>query len=302
VNLKDLTDTPLKLIHDAFLDAFSDYVVPLQLSIAQLESMLARRGYNPSLSVGVFDDETLVAFTLNATGRHCGLNTIYDTGTGVRPSHRGRNLTRAMLAWTIERLPPSMEQYLLEVISTNVKAFTIYRNAGFEIVREFQCWQLTRGLDASEGVGGNSQPTTHNPEPDGRRVEIRETDDLDWDRVAVFRDAVPSWQNSEASIRRSIDSKVMLEAVIDGQIVGFGVIYPASGDLPQLAVHPRWRRLGIGRALLQRVASLSEAPVLRIINVDDSVLATRQFLQQSGAERTVRQFEMSKLIETEHLI
>lgn len=281
----DLSRTSLDVLHDAFVDAFSDYVIPFQLSREQLAAMLERRGYDSALSVGAFDAGRLVAFTLNGIGSHMGLSTAYDTGTGVRPAHRGRRLTRAMFAWALERLgAEGIVQYLLEAITTNEKAVVIYRKLGFETVREFQCWQVS----ASEG-------SVIAPE----WLRIQSATAVDWHQAGSFCDVFPSWQNSTASILRSRDRRTILHAEVDGQFVGFAALFPESGDLPQLAVHRDARLRGIGRSLLLHAARLSESGTLRVINVDDSSPGPNTFLRKLGARSTVRQFEMRRIIRSD---
>lgn len=276
----DLSNCSLEIIHDAFLDAFSDYVVPIQLSMEQLGSMLERRGYDPAISVGVFDGDRLVAFTLNGSGVHRGLLTVYDTGTGVRRSHRGQRLTRAMFEWVEKRLAPRrFGQYILEVITSNRRAGSIYEEIGFETVRELQCWHVRPTPDEQRPMAG---------------VLIQISEDLDWNQARTFCDVLPSWQNSTDSIRRSRDARFLLRAEAGGAFVGYAVVFPASGDLPQLAVHPAWRRRDIGGSLLSHAASLSGSGELRVINVDDSVPGPRLFLQRRGGKAGVRQFEMRK--------
>ena len=282
MRLSDLTSAGIEEIHRAFIDAFSDYDVPLQLSQDALAEMLLRRGYDAASSVGVYEGDRLVAFTLNGVGQFRGSLTAYDTGTGVCRAYRGKGLTPAMLELALSQLAArGVTQYLLEVLTTNEKAERIYRRAGFEIVRELQCWSFekhTRG--------------------ESRQKSINVVDNLDFEMLSRFMDLEPSWQNSGDSIRRSNEEKLYLTAGENGRIVGYAVLYPGSGDVPQLAVDHAWRRRGIGRALLIEACSLAEPGRLRLINVDDRSKEVREFLERCGAEPFVRQFEMSRPIVT----
>ena len=52
-------------IHRAFVEAFSDYVVPMKPAPEALREMFTRRGWVPEFSSGVFEGKRLVAFTIN---------------------------------------------------------------------------------------------------------------------------------------------------------------------------------------------------------------------------------------------
>lgn len=274
MNARALEDGDFAAIHRAFGEAFGDYAVPFQLTPEQLREMLRRRGWSPEASVGVFDGERLVAFTLNGVGTWRGVRTGYDTGTGVVPSHRGRGLSRRMIDESIDRLRHrGAAQYLLEVLQENRRAFDVYRGAGFEVTRELQCW-------ACEPPAGT---------PEARVVRL---DDPDWTVVSSFFDVQPSWQNSIDSVRRAGAPRTHLGFTRDGALDGIAVVFE-SGDLPFVAGHPATRRRGVGRALLAAASRAAGRP-LRILNVEGEYAA--EFLQACGAQRTVRQYEMLRAL------
>jgi ribosomal protein S18 acetylase RimI-like enzyme len=257
---RTLTAADFDAVHAAFVEAFSDYVVKLTPSRKQLAEMLTRRGYVPELSVGIFEDE-LVAFTLNGVEGEVA----YDSGTGVIPSHRRRGLSRQMLAFVEQRLRErGCTRYVLEVIDANTPAIELYRKDGFTEVRQLQCWSY-EPRDSSVAFGEGAL----HPE---------------------WWDVEPSWQNSTASLRRAKDRHAIL-----GNGDGYAVVFPATGDVPQLAVRPEARRRGLGRQLLDAAATLAGKP-LRLINVDARDAGIEAFLTSSGARKTVRQLELMKAL------
>jgi ribosomal protein S18 acetylase RimI-like enzyme len=126
-------------IHRAFVDAFSDYVVPMKPAQDALREMFTRRGWVPELSSGIFEDNRLVAFTINGFDGVSG----YDTGSGVIPSHRRRGLARQTMEHSIELLRKAgATRYVLEVLEPNVGAAALYRDVGFVETRRLDCWTV----------------------------------------------------------------------------------------------------------------------------------------------------------------
>jgi ribosomal protein S18 acetylase RimI-like enzyme len=258
VKIRPLAREDFDTLLAAFNEAFSDYVVPMKLTREQLEAMFTRRGWSPELSVGVFDDERLVAFTAN--GSHG--DTAYDSGTGVVPSHRRRGLAKQMMEFLVPHLRAGgAKRYVLEVIESNIPAATLYRESGFTVTRRLQCWSF------AGDAASTPEPSTATPNE-------------------AWFDVAPSWQNATHSVARSRDPHVIL-----GDADAFAILFPSNGDLPQLAVRPEARRRGLGTRLLREAAALAGKP-LRIMNVDDRQEGIARFLEAAGAQRTVAQWEM----------
>ncbi|HEY0142784.1 MAG TPA: GNAT family N-acetyltransferase [Thermoanaerobaculia bacterium] len=255
-----LHDADFEAVHAAFVEAFSDYVIKLSPTREQLAEMLTRRGYVPDASVGIFDGQRLVAFTLNGIDG----DAAYDSGTGVVPSHRRRGLARAMLEFLTPRLKErGCTRYVLEVIDANHAAAELYRSHRFVETRKLQCWSFESGGGEELAEG-----------------QIRE----EWCDVA------PSWQNTTASIGRARDPHIVL-----GNDDGYAVLFPSNGDVPQLAVRPDARRAGLGTRLL-RAASRKAGKPLRIINIDAGEEGIARFLTAAGAIKTVMQLEMIRTL------
>ena len=199
--IRTLTPADFDAVYEAFLDAFSDYVVKLSPTREQLTEMLTRRGYVPEMSIGMFDEGRLVAFTLNGVEP----DRAYDSGTGVVISHRRRGLARQVMNACFEVLGD--RPYVLEVIDSNTPAIELYRGLGFEETRGLQCWILeSHSLTVSQ---------SHS-----EALPVRLCD------CETLR---PSWQNSSASIARARDEHVTISDD-HGEVV----LFPNTGDLAQL--------------------------------------------------------------------
>jgi ribosomal protein S18 acetylase RimI-like enzyme len=255
--IRTLTAEDFESLFAAFTAAFSDYVVPLVLTREQLAEMIARRGWVPELSVGAFDGDAMVAFTINCVED----DRAYDSGSGVVPSHRRRGLGRELMERSFELLRGRCREYVLEVIDANKRALELYLGTGFTVTRGLQCWGYEFRGEARGFQSGDVASALH-------------------------RDVEPSWQNSDGSIRRATQPHLLL-----GDDNGYAIVFPDRGDLAQLAVRRDARRQGIGTHLLQAAAAVAGKP-LRIMNVDERDLGIAAFLEHNGAKRTVRQLEM----------
>lgn len=276
---RTLSDVPLETIHRCFVDAFSDYQVKMDLPFEKLRLMLGRRGFDPGLSVGAFDNGVLVGIILNGRREWNGKDTLYDTGTGVVPNYRRQGITRAMFQEVLNLAAGSgLRQYLLEVIRTNTPAVELYRKQGFEITRTFGCHKAPK-TDTVEGMGGHEQ-------------ELTRADELDWDWVQSLWDFRPSWQNSIASVLAVPAAFAAVVAKSGGQPVGYGIVEKRTGDIPQVAVAKPFRGRGIGRAILEGLAAQCEAPNLVMVNVEDGHPAMEAFLGRTGFSPFVGQYEM----------
>ena len=259
IKVRSLAGIDYDEMTDAFNDAFSDYAVPAHYTPEYLRDLVVRRGYRADLAVGAFDDgRRLVGFVFNCLEG----DEAYNSGTGVVISHRRRGIARHLMERSIKMLPA--KRYILEVIESNERAAALYRGLGFIETRRFQCWTYDGPPEARPA--GTTPPSL--------------TTILSWCNV------IPAWQNSLASIRRSIEPFIIL-----GDERGGAVVFLSNGDVPLLAVAPEHRRKGVGRALLAATAARA-GKRLRIMNIDDRDRGIAAFLERCGAQKMVRQIEM----------
>ena len=96
MDIKTLAGTDLIELLAVFNEAFSDYFVQLKLNEAQFKAKLKADNIDFDLSVGVFEDQKLIAFILHGSDVVGQEKVIYNGGTGVVPSKRGLGLTVQM--------------------------------------------------------------------------------------------------------------------------------------------------------------------------------------------------------------
>ena len=276
---KSLEGVSIEVLHKAFVEAFSDYQVKIDLPLWKLQQMLQRRGYLPEKSMGAFKDEVLVGFILNGYRKWNGRPTVYDAGTGVIPEYRKQGLTTNIFQKVLELLKDDgVEQYLLEVIQQNTAAYELYRKKGFEITRTFSCYKL----DKSNFKLQNTFSIEH---VDGFTA-------AEWTHLREFWDFNPSWQNSIESVCALSGEFCYSIVRFDNKIVGYGIIEKKTGDIPQIAVDRNYRRKGIAKNILSDIISNTEASKVAVINVDDSSKVSKDFLSALGFLHYVDQYEM----------
>lgn len=273
---KILDRTSTETLHKIFLDAFSDYQVKMDLPIWKFKQMLQRRGYVPEMSIGAFKNEMLVGFVLNGFRNWNEKSTVYDLGTGVTAEYRRQGITSNMLLNIKKALKQKqVEQYLLEVIKSNTSAVELYKKQGFEIQREFQCFQLDKNK--------YNQIATH---------KVEHVDRINLRQLTEFWDFKPSWQNSIDSISAIPEAFLYSIVRFDNTIVGYGIIDKKTGDIPQIAVNKDYRGNGIARSIMTDMIKNTESYKISVLNVDNQSKSTKDFLLKLGFEYSVGQYEM----------
>jgi ribosomal protein S18 acetylase RimI-like enzyme len=280
INVKPLTDISLGELYETWNEAFKDYV--RSWTKEEFERMLFRRGYEPALSLGAFDNDELVSFTLNGIGEFNGRPSGYDTGTGTIEAYRGKGLAAAIFEHSLPLLREAgVARYVLEVLQDNTTAVSIYTKAGFQVTRSFNYFVRDMSMiqTADRRLSG--------------RLQIQEIDLAYKEQMMDCWDFYPSWQNRMEAIERKPGDFKML-GVFDHHmsLLGYGMIEEQSGDIPQLAVAKNHRRKGFGSVLLRELLKYNKHTLVRIINTDVACEPMTAFLEYSGIPKAGMQYEM----------
>ena len=276
-------------LYQAFMEAFADYAVPINVTMDDFLAMQRRRGVSYAASVGAFDGDRIAGFIFNGDGDWKGRRCAYDAGTGVLPAYRGGGLSGALAAESLRLLRTlGFERWLLEVLVDNEKAIRTYRKAGFTTTRRFSCPDGSVP-DAAAHLSDLAAAA---------RVRIGPLMDRDVSRFASWRIWEPSWQNSDASLARTPETLRLLGAwdaaashYGDEEPVGY-IVATAKGSVFQLAVRPDARRRGIGRTLVAALAALTPGHKVRCVNVQADDEATLGLLAGMGISGGPDQWEM----------
>lgn len=276
MEIRDLTDITLSELHDAFMAAFADYVVPIHLTKAQLKSKLKRDAIRFDLSSGAFHNNKLVGFIMHGLGTFYDKLTVYNAGTGVAPKFRGRNLSQELFKHTLPGIKSSgAEQVILEVIRENVAALKVYKKLGFTTSRDLICYQESRKIR----------------QPANKQFHLTKTKKPNYKLLTEMWDWDPSWQNSMEAVERIADNHTFVIATHNGKTVGYAAFIPKTGYISQFAVSPEKRKNQLGTLIFHYMQEKSTKGLI-LINAFDKDRPTKDFLKNLGFRPFIHQLEM----------
>ncbi len=267
-------------LYETFTAAFSDYVVPFALTETQLRNHILLTAVDLDRTVGCFDGDRLIGFSLNGFGTWKGRAAVYDACTGVLPEFRRQGVSTAMFEFMLPDLKKQgIEQFVLEVITTNHGAVRLYEGLGFEAVRKLVLLQCDQAADESKRSI--------------IEIDIRLIDQPDWELFEQFWDGYPSWQNSAEAVNRSLKMKKILGAFHQGTCIGYIVFSARFGRISQLAVSKEYRLRGVGSTLVRAMHSLLEEGFSsQVVNADMSIDGVMDFFGKLGYYQRLSQHEM----------
>ncbi len=275
---KTLEDTEKEVMHESFLEAFSDYEVDMDIPFSHFKRELIIRGFVPEVSLGAFDGDELVGFVINGVRDWYGTRTAYDIFTGVVPDHRRQGISTNIFKGLKNMLRENeIEEYLLEVIKTNEGAVKLYKKKGFEVSRGFKCYR-------------NYSPSELKIESDD--LVIKDVDDIDLKDLQKLLDFKPSWQNSVEAIRSLPD---IYRAVIyeeDEVIQAYGIMDMKVGNLTQMGISDEYKSRELLEKLLISLVSDHEFDRLSAINIQEDSEFLNNMLPELGFELVAEQYEM----------
>ncbi len=280
---RTLENTDFACIYEAFTQAFFDYQVSVDMPFKSFETMLKRNGFMPEVSVGAFADRVLVGFILNGVREWENEKTAYDLGTGVIPEFRRTGIMGELLNLVSTIcVKNKISVYQLEVIQDNEKALNLYKKQGFQVNRILNCYQLTGKI---KEAGAYKAWELEHPE------KLQEDQ---WTAVKDFWTYPPSWQNAKDAVCAIAESFFYTIVKFDGNLIGYGIVGKIKGDIVQLAVHPKYRRMGAATEILLDLLKQTKSLEMRVINVDERDRALNTFLKKMGFDVFVKQYEMRK--------
>jgi ribosomal protein S18 acetylase RimI-like enzyme len=249
------------------------------LTKEQLATKMIADKTDLELSVGVFENQKLIAFILHGSDTTNNQKIVYNGGTGVIPEKRGSGLTKQMYMFNLPDLEKNgVEKIVLEVVSNNIPAIKSYKKIGFRTTRELVCFK------------GNFQTSKSNIE-----AEIKELKNYQWSILESFWDVNTTWQNSKNAMSRMKGDNDSLGAYINNQLVGYIIYTAKSNRIQQLAVHKDFRKLGIASKLIAQMTQ-KYGSSFSVINVDKNAKNITSFFNSVGFENYIEQLEMELIL------
>lgn len=267
-NLESVSTETLK---DAFNYAFSDYEIPLHFESEAFTRKLKVENYNSSLSVGAFDENNqLVGFIMHSNKVNPDEKVIYNGGTGVIPTHRGKGITKQLYQFFFQEImPKDTQKVILEVLSNNTPAYKSYVASGFVKARSLST------------IKGTPQNTTKN-----HKVESVDFDQISIEELLQMNSITPTWQNDFQAMQFSKDFIEIFVVKHENRVVGYLIYNTIVPRIHQIAVHPDFRNQGIGSSLLAHLVSIHPKE-MTLINIEDTETSLLNFFQKHGFKEIV---------------
>ena len=287
LEFKFLNDELLPEIFKCFQEAFADY--PLDMSYMTEPVFLnqaIKNGVNLESSIGVFDGDKLVAFSIIGFDNWRDEQAAYNAGTGVIPSYRGQGILSRLYPFIFSQLKKKgIKRFIVEVLKDNATAVNDYTQIGFNITREFDCFELETK---------NFQPVL------ASKIDLI-IRPVKKDMLQYFERHLewkPSWENSFSSIKRIQDFVILYGAYSEEQCTGLLVYYPTLQWILNLVVERHFRREGIGSHLVSHcINSLPQSTTkIKAMNILHSDLSMIYLLNNLGFKKFAEQYEMEYLI------
>lgn len=204
------SELPLSALHDALVDAFSDYIVPMKPTFEQFKAMLDSRGFDPSLTTVEIRNDMIVAFWI--IGRRG--DAAYVITSGTRPLARKQGLAGQIGTEVIKTLKQDrLGSLTLEVINGNDGARHLYERLGFSENRQLNCYSLTAN-------------------PNAKTAELKWADVRD--TLATLRKSNPSWQNADETLDALSPDAVAANNAAAAFDQSTGVVFQIAGDVSQI--------------------------------------------------------------------
>ncbi|WP_428898321.1 Acetyltransferase (GNAT) domain-containing protein [Parelusimicrobium proximum] len=274
--IKSLAGVSVSEMVKTINEAFSDYVIALQMTEAQLEARMKADSVDLSLSAGAFEGDNLKGLILHGIGTVNGRLSAYNALTGVTPRARGQHLTQKMYEYTFNNLrKKGIHHAELNVITSNSRAVKVYEDIGFKKTIQLLCYKGSINIERFN-----------------KDVHVAAITNPDFAALASFRSWDPAWSNSDAAVKNGGDDVVFLGAYEGGELAGYAAYNKVLARVQQFAVDKTKRGRGIGSALFKYTAEHFTSDI-GIINIAEGDRESQSFLTYAGLSEYIRQYEMT---------
>jgi len=267
-----------------FNKAFSDYIVPIQLSHGQfVQKIIQKTNISFKYSIGSYYNKKLVGFIFNSIDYYEGKKTAYNGGTGVITDFRGNHLTQRMYESVFPKFENiGIEQCVLEVIANNKPAIKVYENLGFKRTKFYHCLKL---LEESTYLGKIKM----------NNVDLIIPDKPKWKRYERFCDYDTCFLDSFPLLKKNKENETILEAYLNQQLVGFLIFNRKMGRVEHIGIDHNARGKGIGTLLIKKMIKICRKKPIYILNLNERNYSLLNFFLRLGFRNEIDQFEFKLL-------
>lgn len=270
MKVQNLNNTEFESIMDCFFKAFDNYLVKLPTDHTYYRKRWEIAQVDYLLSYGMFEEDKLMGFILNGIDERAGEKIAFNTGTGVIPEYRGQKMVKAIYDQAIPDFKANgISKCVLEVITDNEIALKTYTGIGFEISRNYRCYE------------GSITDTLEN-----RPVEVKEVsfDEMKWDSLP--NQHLYSWDNHKNTLKNGEFHYYLVEQGSD--LSAYFVINKDKNYIAQCDVlkasDDNWKNL------FSAIKSVTSN--FKLNNVDETLIEKNEQLLKYGLKHTVDQYEM----------
>lgn len=269
MTIRSLDTIPFETLMECFNVSFENYFVPMSTDLNFWEARWAEAKVDYNLSFGMFENETLIGFIINAIDTRNGHKIAFNTGTGVLPEHRGKKIVKKIYAHALGEFKKNeITKCSLEVITTNERAIKSYQSIGFQITRTLKCFS---------GVISSKKDSS-------LTIIEKKLSEIKWDQLP--NQSLYSWDNQTNSVLKG--PYQYFQILNYGQPESYFICNPDNGYIAQFDVlssnNLAWERLFLG------IRSISET--IKINNVDAQLIDKIEALKSNGLKNTIDQYEM----------
>ncbi|CAG9296975.1 GNAT family N-acetyltransferase [Celerinatantimonas diazotrophica] len=273
-----LENTPFDMIYDAFVDAFSEYEVKMDMPKDKLMEMFSARSLSKEKSIGYFEGKNLIGFLLIGYREIGNLSVFYDVATGVRQIYQGQKIADKLIC-EIKGLmiANKVDKFVLEVLEHNVAAQNLYMKYGFRTSRRLRCYEYS----------SEKKKCSHLNNTENATLDIQ-LNNLSISEYCTF---VPSWQNSMISYINTKNNHYVAKIIEDNKLIGYGIVHRDNGSILQLGMKPGWQTIEVLKRIVDELYINTQSNVLKCLNIEENSIMEKLILD-IGFKNTINQLEM----------
>ncbi len=265
---------PITQLTEAFNAAFTGYYVPVNFTEEGMQERINRARVNLELSIGIMNQEELVAFMLTGIGEQGGLSTSYNAGTGVLKPFRGQGMVRQMYDFAIPLWQEAgCQNASLEVIVENERAIKAYEGVGFKIGRRLKAFKKNTG---------NSSVA--------KPFLLRQVVTPDWERYDALRAFTSAWDYTREGVEGLGEDYTFYEWGAEKEAPLAYAIVHRVGRIAQAGIHPE-----VGPSWKELLGALEHSyPQLSWVNIDAQATMLLRAIDTLGWKHIIDQYEMER--------